>query len=483
MAKVLFTHSYFYRLDGKQWKAAQPYPPLGTITAASLARSQGHEVSLFDAGLAPGSIELEHFLGSEPDYLVIYDDGFNYLTKMCLTTMRDEAFSMIGMAKAKDIKVLVCSSDSTDHADDYLQQGADAVILGEGEQALTELLQGNDFTEIRGISFLQEGKLFKTQPRPVLKDLDSLPMAAWDLIDIDAYRKIWVKNHGYFSLNLATTRGCPYKCNWCAKPIYGNRYNSRSPKKVAEEIAYLDEHFQPDHYWMCDDIFGLKPGWVKTFRQELQKRNLTIRFKIQSRADLLLKEDSIRDLAEAGLQEVWVGAESGSQKILDAMDKGTTVKQIYQASTQLKKYDVKLCFFLQFGYLGETREDISSTLNLVKEIVPDNIGISVSYPLPGTKFYEKVKAEMAGKRNWTDSDDLDTMYQSPFPSTYYKTLHRFVHKMFRRERARLQMRNLLKASRTVKFRELLSALYYEPAYWLYYSRLKRHDKKLLRHEF
>lgn len=476
--RILFTHSYFYRFDPKQWKTAEPYPPLGTITAASYLRNNGFEVSLFDTNLAYGPNEILPYLDTNPDFLVVYDDGFNYLTKMCLTNMREAAFEMIAMAKSRGIKVAVCSSDSTDHAEEYLNKGADYVILGEGEETLLELLNSDTPNEVLGVVCFENGQVKANAKRSVLKELDKLPMAAWDLVDIEPYRKIWKDNHGYFSLNIATTRGCPYKCNWCAKPIYGNRYNSRSPQRVADEIQYLIENFQPDYYWMCDDIFGLKPGWVQTFSEELKNRNLSIKFKIQSRVDLLLRDDTIDALVDAGLDEVWLGAESGSQKILDAMDKGTQVSQIYEATERLKSKGVKVGFFIQFGYLGETEADIKKTLDLVKTALPDSIGVSVSYPLPGTKFYEKVKADLVSKQNWSDSDDLDTMYQASFSSSYYKTLHRLIHKMFRRERARVQMKKLFGKPGSVDFRELLSALYYEPMYLLNRISLRLKEKSL-----
>src|SRR5690606_32476459 len=129
--------------------------------------------------------------------------------------------------------------------------------------------------------------------RPVMKDLDVLPLPAWDLVDILSYEKIWRSHHGYFSLNIATTRGCPFKCNWCAKPIYGNRYTSRSPQHVVQEIEYLLHYYQPDHFWMCDDIFGLKPGWIQAFRDLVTAKGLSFGYTIQSRADLLLQEDTI----------------------------------------------------------------------------------------------------------------------------------------------------------------------------------------------
>ena len=185
-----------------------------------------------------------------------------------------------------------------------------------------------------------------------MKDLDSLPLPAWDLVSIEPYRQSWLKHAGCFSINIGTTRGCPFKCNWCAKPIYGNRYNSRSPQNVIQEIKLLKEKFQIDHIWFCDDIFGLKPGWVNEFGDLVQKENLQFKFKIQARADLLLQENYIRDLARAGCDNIWMGAESGSQKILDDMEKGTTVEQIYESTKLIRKYGMKPSFFIQFGYLG-----------------------------------------------------------------------------------------------------------------------------------
>ncbi|MCX8106959.1 MAG: B12-binding domain-containing radical SAM protein, partial [Ignavibacterium album] len=296
--------------------------------------------------------------------------------------------------------------------------------------------------------------------------LDMFPMAAWDLVNVDDYRKIWKSGRKEFSLNIATTRGCPFKCNWCAKPIYGNRYNSRSPQNVVDEIEFLQKKFNVNYFWFCDDIFGLKPGWVQEFRKVVKKRGLNFRYKIQSRVDLLLKEDTVDALAESGADIVWVGAESGSQKILDAMDKGTTIKEIYEATKLLKSKNIKVAFFLQFGYLGEMKEDIDKTIKMVLELMPDEIGISVSYPLPGTKFYENVKEQMKAKTNWTDSDDLAVMFRSTFHSAYYKKLHRYVHKVYKKKLGLNSLRKILLQPLSTDKRILRSALltlYYFPA--------------------
>ncbi|MEZ5082786.1 MAG: radical SAM protein [Bacteroidales bacterium] len=439
MNKILFTHSYFYKFDKKQWDNKQFYPPLGTITAAAYIREKGYNVSLFDTNLANGPLDIIPTLNKfNPEVLVIYDDGFNYLTKMCLTAMRDAAYELVKIGREYNCKVIVSSSDSTDHFEDYIKQGADFILLGEGEASLSDVLDklkknSTDFNEIKGIVYTENENTINTGRRDVIDDLDSIPMAAWDLVDIPEYKKNWLDNHGFFSMNIATTRGCPYSCNWCAKPIFGRKYNVRSPVNVVDEIAYLMKNFGAVHFWVCDDIFGLKPGWIQEFRNIVLQHKLKFKYMMQSRVDVMLKDDSIDALAESGLDIVWVGAESGSQKILDAMEKDITIDQIYKARKKLKDHGVKVAFFLQFGYLGETIDDIRKTEKMLFDLMPDDMGISVSYPLPGTKFHEKVKEDLIKKANWKDSDDLDLMFKNTYSPKFYKILHRYIHKKFRRK--------------------------------------------------
>jgi len=482
MKSILFSHSYFLRFDPKQWALGQPYPPLGTIYAAALMRENDYAVSLFDTMFVSDPIEVTAALTeSKPDFFVIYDDGFNYLTKMCLTNMREAAFSMCKIAKAEGCTVIVSSSDSTDRYESYLNEGADFVIIGEAEHTLLELTNHienglSNYDTIQGLAYIKDGKVTKTPGRPVLKELDTLPLPAWDLIDIDTYRQTWLKHAGYFSLNMSTTRGCPFKCNWCAKPIYGNRYNSRSTENVVAEIKLLKERYQMDHIWFCDDIFGLKPGWVKELALLLHRENIQIWFKIQSRADLLADEGTVKALADSGCENVWIGAESGSQKILDAMDKGIMVEQIREATHLMKEHGIKPSFFIQFGYPGELKEDIRLTINMINELLPFEIGISVSYPLPGTSFYEKVKADLKKKTNWTDSDEMALMFSNTFPPSYYKQLHKYVHQNYHKHLAKNSLIKLINhpLSANIKsIRKAASVLYYAPATLIEGIRLRK----------
>lgn len=485
MKKVLITHSYFLRFDPKQWATAKPYAPLGTLYAAAVLKEAGFPVAFFDTMFSQQASEIIPVLQKEkPELFVLYDDGFNYLTKMCLTNMREAAFEMIRRAKAMNCRVIISSSDSSDHFEKYLDNGADFIIIGEGEATLQKLAiainqSQQDFSTIDGIAFKQNGNTIKTKRAAVLKDLDALPFPAWDMIDLAPYKNMWMKSSGYFSMNMATTRGCPFKCNWCAKPIYGNRYNSRSPQHVVKELKMLKEKFNYEHIWFCDDIFGLKPGWIHEFANELEKEKLKLRFKIQARADLLADKLEISALSRAGCETVWMGAESGSQKILDAMDKGTTIEQIETSTKLMRAYGIKPCFFIQFGYPGETKADINLTIKMINRLLPDELGISVSYPLPGTVFFENVKSELEQKANWSDSDELALMFRNTYQPAFYKQLHRYVHKTYRKHIAYNNIKKLFtqpfKSNRLV-LKKALSLLYYAPSSLLNELKLQQLEK-------
>jgi len=453
------------------------YAPLGTLYAAASLRQKGYAVALFDTMLADSEEDLKLELEKhKPEFMVIYDDVFNYLTKMCLTRMRLAAFRMAEIAKEFGCKVIVSGSDSADHLEQYFKHNVDYAICGEGEITLGELVDQiarstatkQSLNDINGLAFPVDGKIYHTPTRKVLRDLDSLPFPLWELVDFQRYRELWMKHHGYFSMNLATTRGCPFHCNWCAKPIYGQVYNSHSPEYIVREMKMLKEKYSPDHIWFCDDIFGLKPGWVKEFSEKINSENVKTPFKCLSRADLLLQENNIASLGRAGCESIWIGAESGSQKILDAMDKGTTVEQIYEATGLLKKHNIKTCFFLQFGYTGETKNEIDKTIQMVRDLMPDDIGISVSYPLPGTKFYERVVSQMNVKQNWELSDDFEMMFDGEYSTDFYRALHKRVHKEYR---ARQVMKEPLK-----RFKSLWKLPFYIAGWIWYEMRMKRLEK-------
>jgi anaerobic magnesium-protoporphyrin IX monomethyl ester cyclase len=437
MLSILVCHSYFLRLDQKQIARAKPYPPLATLQVVSLLREAGHQVSFFDAMLAEGIEEYDRLLEADaPQLVLFYEDNFNFLSKMCLATMRRAACDMIGSARRAGARVIAAGPDVSDAPGPYLRAGADLALVGEGLSTLLELLPRFDaqlnvdnedlVRGLSGIASLIGGKVVKASGTKGLALARDAGLAAWDLVDMDRYRSLWIKAHGYFSLNMAASRGCSFRCTWCSKPIWGNQYLQRSPLEVAAEMAHLKRAFSPDHIWFADDIFGFRVDWVTQFAAATRAADAQIPFNIQTRADLISERMALA-LRDAGCKEAWIGAESGSQKVLDAMNKGTTVGEILTARARLKSVGIRVGFFIQLGYIDEQIEDIMATRDLLAAAQPDEIGVSVSYPLPGTKFYDLVKAQLRAKTHWHESNDLEMMFHGTYTSDFYRAVRNLLH--------------------------------------------------------
>jgi anaerobic magnesium-protoporphyrin IX monomethyl ester cyclase len=437
---LLVAHSYFLCYDEKQSRKRKPYAPLATLGAAALARAHGFRVEFFDAMLAPGVEAFERRLGEvRPEIVAILEDNFNFLTKMCTLRMRRAALDMVRAARSCGCKVVVNGSDASDHPETFLAAGADAVILDEAEGAFLDLVTTwsrdpeADLANVPGLmipdpAVERNGRVHvkRTPGRRRIEDLDSLPFPAWDLVDVEQYRAAWTNAHGRLSWSMVTSRGCPYGCNWCAKPIFGRRYAQRSAANVAAELALLREHVRPDHVWFADDIFGLTPQWIDEFAAEVTLRGARTPFMMQSRANLM-KPAAVAALRRAGAEEVWMGVESGSQKILDAMDKGTTINEIRSATRSLKAQGIRACWFIQLGYLGESRQDLDLTRSLILDERPDEIGVSVAYPLPGTPFFEKVRSQLNGRANWEDTDSLEMLFHGTYTTDFYRMVRDLLH--------------------------------------------------------
>lgn len=427
MASVLLAHSNHIYSDPKQVRKMQPYPPLGTLLAASVLRENGIRPHLFDPSFEWSEDAFRRAIArAKPDLISVFEDDFNFLSKMCLAHNRQLAFEMARISCDLKIPCIAHGCDAAQSAPDYLDAGFAGVLVGEAEQTLLEIGLGRTFESVDGLVWRSRERIRHNPPRVPWPDLDSLPVPAWDLVEMEKYRHAWMNTHGYFSLHLASSRGCPFRCNWCAKPIYGSRYRVRSARAVAQDMFHLKRNYAPDHVWFADDIFALSARWTRDFAREVEGLGAVIPFKMQSRCDLMAR-DTVAALRHAGCEEVWMGAESGSQRVLDAMDKDLAVESIYEARENLRRHAIRACFFLQFGYPGEDWSDIAATIRMVRETRPDDVGISVSYPLPGTKFHQIVSAEIGPKANWDHSADLSMMFRGAFSSEFYRALAEAVH--------------------------------------------------------
>lgn len=435
---ILAAHSYFLQHDAKQLGRMTPYSPLATLICIAILREHGHAVAHFDPTFSDGLPEFEAALDRiRPSFVAIMEDNFNFLTKMCTVRRRQDAFAMIAAARKRGCRVVVNGPDSTDRPRLYLKAGADAVILGEGEASLLDIadLWRTDISaRLDGVAGLilvdSDGQLCRTAARPHQRNLDRLPFPAWEFVDAELYRAAWTSRHGRFSWNVATSRGCPYSCNWCAKPTFGRGYEQRSAQSVAAEIRLLMERIAPDHIWFADDIFGLTAGWIQAFSEEVRRYGTRIPFTMQSRVNLM-RPDAVDALAESGAEEVWLGVESGSQKILRSMEKGTTIEECRAATRTLRSRGIRACWFIQLGYPGERWEEICETRELIHDEGPDDIGVSVAYPLPGTRFHELVSGQLGHRRNWQDTDDLAMLFQGTYRTDFYRMVRDLLHEEVR----------------------------------------------------
>jgi len=433
LADVLLTHSYHLPYDSKQVRKMQPYAPLGTLYAAAALREQGISVAVFDSMLEEPQAKFVAMLKEHrPKLVAVYEDDFNFLSKMCLTRMREVAWELAAAARAASAVVVAHGSDSTDDPRLFLENGFDYVLCGEAEETLARLcssiLHGVEVQNLDGLVKLdryghpvQSGRKLSRNPAWA-----ALPLPSRDLIDLEPYRQAWMKAHGYFSANMVSSRGCPYHCNWCAKPISGNKFQLRPAAAVAAEMKLLKDRAGAQHIWFGDDVFALDHKWVEEFAEEVARRGAALPFKIQSRADLM-SEQTVGNLKAAGCAEVWMGIESGSQAVLNAMDKGLRISSAIAARSRLKAAGIRACYFLQFGYPGENWAELQKTIAFVRQTRPDDIGISFSYPLPGTVFYERVQAQLGHKRNWTDSDDLCIMFKASYTTDFYRAVRDALH--------------------------------------------------------
>jgi anaerobic magnesium-protoporphyrin IX monomethyl ester cyclase len=424
---ILFAHSNFMVQDAKQMARMRPYAPLSTLIAAALCRREGHDVALFDATFADGIAAFANAVDeTRPQAVAIMEDNFNFLTKMCTTVRRESALAMIGLARTNGCRVVVNGPDASDNPAPYFEAGAEAVIEGEGETTMLRLadLWASGETDLKRIAGLVLPDATTTGPYRPERELDRLPFPAWDLVAADDYRHAW---NGDLSWNIAASRGCPYSCNWCAKPTFGRRYTVRSPANVVAEMVELKRGVAPSHLWFTDDILGLDPDWIDAFADAVVQRGATIPFTMQSRVNLITGRTAA-GLARAGAKEVWLGVESGSQKILDAMDKGTLVGAARTATRLLRKHGIRVCWFIQLGYPSEEWDDIIATRDLIRDEAPDEIGVSVAYPLPGTVFYDRVRAQLGQKRHWRDTGELAMLFKGTFETELYRRVRDLLHR-------------------------------------------------------
>jgi len=422
MSDLLLTHGYFLYEDPKEMQILKPYVPLGLLYICAHLRAKGFDVDVFDTTFSAMEDLKKHLLTEDPSVLGIYA---NLMTRV-------KVVEILRTARNAGWKTIVGGPEPGAYIREYLEAGADVVVLGEGEATMEELLpalqgkSGTPLERVSGIAFLDKsGHLHLTGPRAQISDIDALPWPARDAVDIQRYVETWRGAHGKGSLSLITARGCPYHCRWCSHQVFGKSHRRRKPVKVVDEVEWLLNTYNPDMMWIADDVFTIHHGWLRTYAAEMRSRGLQIPFECITRADRLNAE-AVDLLAELGCFRLWIGSESGSQRILDAMERGVTVAQVQSAVSLCKARGIQTGMFLMWGYEGEELEDIEATIEHVKRTDPDVFFTTVAYPIKGTPYYDRTANSLVQLKPWGQSSDRELHLRGRRTPDFYKCADRLL---------------------------------------------------------
>jgi anaerobic magnesium-protoporphyrin IX monomethyl ester cyclase len=414
MAELLLTHGYFLYEDPKELQIMKPYAPLGILYLCSHLRNQGFDVEVFDTTFSNREALFQHLRTETPSVVGIYA---NLMT-------RGNVVEILKVAREARWKTIVGGPEPGAYALEYLQAGADFVVFGEGELTMQDLLEAfranaTNCTGIPGVAYLDaNGNMHETLQRTQIANLDSQPWPARHAVDISRYVKTWRDAHGKGSVNFITARGCPYKCRWCSHQVFGQTHRRRDPLLVVDEVEWLLQTYSPDMVWVSDDVFTINHKWIRDYAAEMRRRGLCIPFECISRADRLNAE-MLDLLAELGCFRVWIGSESGSQRILDAMDRGVKVEQVQQAVALTRERGIESGMFLMWGYEGEELDDIEATIKHVSKTKPDIFFTTVSYPIKGTPYYQRVSDRLVQLKPWGVSSDREIKIKGRHSRTFY----------------------------------------------------------------
>jgi len=416
MPDLLLTHGYFLYEDPKELKIMKPYVPLGILYICSHLRSKGFDVEVFDTTFSSPRDLIRYLQTEAPSVLGVYA---NLMT-------RKRVIEIVRTAREAGWKTIVGGPEPGAYIREYLDAGADVVVMGEGETTMEELLPALRaaslcaLEKVSGIAFLNEsGEVHQTTSRPQIADLDAQPWPARDAVDVMRYVRTWRDAHGQGSLSFITARGCPYRCRWCSHQVFGMTHRRRRAHAVVDEVEWLLSTYQPDMVWIADDVFTIHHGWLRQYAAEMRRRGLRVPFECISRADRL--SDEVVDLlAELGCFRVWIGSESGSQRILNAMERGVTVEQVQCAVSMCKTRGIQTGMFLMWGYEGEELQDIEATIEHVRRSDPDIFFTTIAYPIKGTPYHQRVASSLVQLKPWGETSDREMVLRGRRPARFYE---------------------------------------------------------------
>jgi radical SAM superfamily enzyme YgiQ (UPF0313 family) len=413
---ILFTHAYYLSDDPKEQKIMKPYPPLGLLYVSAYLKSKNIDNAVFDTTFSSQAAQLDYILEKQPKIICIYT---NLMTKI-------EVIKLIKILKTERYnfpKIVLGGPDVTYNIDNYLKAGADFLIIGEGEETTFELynaiMSNGNLQQVNGIAFIEDNQIIQTQARTKFKELDELPLPNREAINMQNYLATWKNNHGKSSMTISTQRGCPYTCKWCSTAVYGQSYRRRPANQVAEEMKMLKEQYHPDALWFVDDVFTVSHKWLLAFKEEVLKQDAVIPFECITRAERL-NDEILQLLKDVGCFRIWIGAESGSQTIIDAMDRRVDVNQVKKVIQDTNAMGIETGTFIMLGYPGETEKDITETIQYLKDANPTLYTITIAYPIKGTSLYNDIEHKITIQPDWETSTDREIDFKRTYSRKYYQ---------------------------------------------------------------
>jgi radical SAM superfamily enzyme YgiQ (UPF0313 family) len=415
---LLLAHGYFLAEDAHERNVMKPYPTLGLLYLSAYLKSKGYAVGVFDATFQTLADFEARLRGERPPVVGLYT---NLMTKF-------NVLKMIPMCKAIGARVILGGPEPASYAEEYLARGADIIVVGEGELTTEDLLarQFKNLHDVPGLVFRDDdGALIRTPARPYISNLDSLPFPDRDAIDMQRYVDVWREHHGMGSVSLICARGCPFHCQWCSHAVYGHTHRRRSPANVADELEMLLARYKPDQVWYADDVLTIHRKWFLEYAALLKQRNLKVPFECISRPDCL-NEDVVKALAEMGCYRLWLGSESGSQRILDAMQRQTNVEDLQAKAKMLKRVGISVGMFIMLGYEGEELSDLDATTDYLKSSAPDLFLTTVAYPIKGTGYQNAVESRVLAPDEWDKISDRDLSVKGRYSRRFYSFATRWM---------------------------------------------------------
>jgi len=399
----------------------QIYPPLGILYLAAYVREslKDLEIKILDGYKEKRRALIKNIIEFNPDVL-----GISFTTQAATG-----AYKIINEIKErkKGIKVIIGGPHPTIMPEEcLLKSKTDLVVIGEGEITFLEILRGmergGEVDSIIGTVVLKDGKIKRNPLRPLIRDLDSIPFPARDLIDIKKYPGYMYKKRRY-DTDIISSRGCPFNCVYCSNPIWKLQkpwYRLRSPKNVVDEIEHITKNYGIKEIFDQTDEFNGSKKWAKELCDEIIRRGLDVSWKAQMRVDNV-DEELAEKLKKSGFWLGLFGLESASDSTLEGIKKRQTINQVEKTLSLMKKYQVK-CFglFMAFNVwekegklYSENKEDSLRTLEFAKKLLKERnislFGWSMTTPYPGSKLYDiavkhgLIKKEYIGHWEFFDS--------------------------------------------------------------------------------